>query len=107
MAQVTILSFDKIVQNSPFWLIIDPSPKVLEKFKITASGPDSFNIEARDTAVVYNVSFDKQGLASIGYTDKNKQTVKYTFEKRDFNYKASSRDFEFTVPEGVTVDDQR
>lgn len=107
VAQVTILSFDKIVQNSPFWLVIDPSPKVLEKFKITASGPDSFNIEARDTAVVYNVSFDKQGLASIGYTDKNKQTVKYTFEKRDFNYKASSRDFEFTVPEGVTVDDQR
>ena len=48
VAQVTILSFDKIVQNSPFWLIIDPSPKVLEKFKITASGPDSFNIEARD-----------------------------------------------------------
>ena len=107
VSQVSVFSFDKVVQNSPFWLVIDPSPEVLAKFKISKAGAGSFNIKSEDQNVLYNVSFDKDGLSSIRYVDQNRQSVTYTLKNRDFGYAPKDADFVFTIPEGVTVDDQR
>lgn len=107
VSQVSVFSFDKVVQNSPFWLVIDPSPEVLAKFKISKAGAGSFNIKSEEQNVLYNVSFDKDGLSSIRYVDQNRQSVIYTLKNRDFGYAPKDADFVFTIPEGVTVDDQR
>ena len=46
-------------------------------------------------------------VESIRYVDQNRQSVTYTLKNRDFGYAPKDTDFVFTIPEGVTVDDQR
>ena len=95
VSQVSVFSFDKVVQNSPFWLVIDPSPEVLAKFKISKAGAGSFNIKSEDQNVLYNVSFDKDGLSSIRYVDQNRQSALKNFanpaKKSVANFGAISR----------------
>lgn len=107
VAQVTIFNFNKVAQNSPFWLLIDPNEYTLAKFKISKVNDLSFDILNQEQSISYNVSFDQEGLAAVKYIDQNKQTISYSFLDRDFAYNTVAEDFTFKIPEGVTVDDQR
>lgn len=110
--QVSIYSMNKVDKSSPFWIVLSNNDDAYKHFNISLDKKDknTFILSPKDKKSQnssYIIHFDKDGLSGVEMTDANGQHVSYDLSERVFMKTLGSVEFVFTVPSGVTVDDQR
>ncbi|MBT1445451.1 outer membrane lipoprotein chaperone LolA [Shewanella sp. JM162201] len=108
--EVTILGMDDILKASPMALLVHRDADSWSKYDIKAQA-GCYNISPRpgtDTAVeLVSVCFKGDTLLDIRLTDAQKSVSHFRLSGQKSLTGADDKLFEFTVPEGVSVDDQR
>lgn len=107
--QVTITWLSQVINGTPLALITKNKTKLWEKYNISRDG-DQFSLIAKDKQIGQKliIRVDKQGrIENFAIVEQDGQ--KSNFELQDFNSKVNTleNDFEFNIPDGVELDDQR
>jgi outer membrane lipoprotein carrier protein len=109
--QVTIYDAGQAMEKTPFALLVSRDQKVWDQFEISAgSVASSFEIIPKDLSnaqvIKLEVIFDKSHLQQILITSRSRQVSIYQLsDQKRVSPKAA--DFEFAIPTGIDVDDQR
>lgn len=108
--QVTLLDQADAVAGTPFLLLASTDKAVWQQYVVTGN-KQQFVITPKDkqaNIAEFTMKFDaKDQLVGFSIKERQGQTSQFVLSK--FNQKPGlkDRDFEFTIPEGVEVDDQR
>jgi len=107
--QVSILSLDQTVKQSPLWLIANQTDEAWDQFKVTSNGA-TYSITPDDPQSLtrqIDMSFQRGELVSLKLVDSQGQSSLFTLT--DFNRQPdlATDTFTFVPPEGVDIDDQR
>lgn len=107
--QVSILSLDKTVKQSPLWLIANQTDAAWSQFTVTNNG-ETYSIKPNDKQSLtrqIDMSFSDNTLVKLQLMDSQGQSS--VFELTSFNAAPSlaSDSFTFVPPEGIDIDDQR
>ena len=109
--QVTIYDAGQAMEKTPFALLVSRDQAVWDQFEIsTGSIADSFEIIPKDLSnaqvIKLEVRFDNSHLQQILITSRSRQVSIYQLSDQK-RVSPKSADFEFTIPAGIDVDDQR
>jgi outer membrane lipoprotein carrier protein len=94
--QVTIMNTHSLIDSTPFVLLTSKDPAQWQKYQVHAT----------DTGLDIVFAADKVGLASLLVKDSSGQSSTFTFSDTKVNQSLATSTFEFSIPEGVEIDDQ-
>jgi outer membrane lipoprotein carrier protein len=102
--QVTIMNTHSLIDSTPFVLLTskDPAHATDTGFSVTPNKGVESQVEQLD--IVF--AADKVGLASLLVKDSSGQSSTFTFSDTKVNQSLATSTFEFSIPEGVEIDDQ-
>jgi len=107
--QVTINLLSNVTDNTPFMLITRNSDTEWQKYTIKQKG-DTFTLTPKtksDDLKPFDITVNKDGMINT-FVAKESDGQRSVYQLSSHSSAAISADkFEFTVPKGVTVDDQR
>ena len=107
--QVTINLLSNVTDNTPFMLITRNSDTEWQKYTIKQKG-DTFTLTPKtksDDLKPFDITVNKDGMINT-FVAKESDGQRSIYQLSSHSSAAISADkFEFTVPKGVTVDDQR
>ncbi|MGN1392840.1 MAG: outer membrane lipoprotein chaperone LolA [Succinivibrionaceae bacterium] len=109
LEQVTIYDFALQVNNSPLILLITDDKSIWDKYDIIKQNDSKFIVTPKDISGLIkqmDIYFENSKFSSIDIIEKDNKINHYSFVNVK-NDQISSEVFKFTIPEGVTVDDQR
>jgi outer membrane lipoprotein carrier protein len=107
--QVTIYKLTSALANTPILLLTDNTDDSWQKYYVTQSNESSYVIHALDIdsqVKSLTLNFADNIISQVIIVDATGQTSTINLSNQNFALN-SSHLFNFTVPEGVTVDDQR
>lgn len=107
--QVSILSLDQTVKQSPLWLIANQTDAAWSQFKVTKDG-NTYSIKPNDPQALtrqIEMSFSSGKLTTLRLVDSQGQSS--VFELTQFNSapNLAPNNFTFIPPTDVDIDDQR
>lgn len=108
--QATAYDLSQSVTNTPILLLTNNDPKLWQHYKISQSADNSYSITALDnTAQVQKLelTFNGDQIRQFSLIDITGQLSEITLSNLDDKSAIDNKTFEFTVPEGVLLDDQR
>ncbi|WP_440053050.1 outer membrane lipoprotein chaperone LolA [Pseudoalteromonas sp. T1lg65] len=109
--QVTIMDTNKLIDTTPFVLLTTQDMTQWNKYQVTLN-TTTYEITPNETVESQveklTLEFNKSGdsLAKLSVIDVSGQLSSFTFKNTKVNETISDTTFQFTVPEGVVVDDQ-
>ncbi|WP_434339859.1 outer membrane lipoprotein chaperone LolA [Motilimonas cestriensis] len=108
--QVTLLDQADAVAGTPFLLLASTDKAVWQQYEVVAKQQE-FVIKPKDeqaSIAEFTMKFNQKDQL-IGFSIKERQGQTSQFVLTEFNSKNTFKgsDFEFVIPEGVEVDDQR
>ena len=108
--QVMILNYTSAIEGSPFMLLAGTNEERWDEYNITKEN-NKFIIKKKknaDRSSSFILSFDGDDhLSTFSNVEASGQTSHYSFKTyKDYN-KPADNIFEFKIPKGVEVDDQR
>lgn len=109
--QVTIMNTHSLIDSTPFVLLTSKDPAQWQKYQVTAtdngySVTPNKGVESQVEQLDIVFAAKQQGLAKLMVKDSSGQSSLFIFSNPVVNEKLPSSTFEFTIPEGVEVDDQ-
>ena len=109
--QVTIMNTHSLIDSTPFVLLTSKDPEQWAKYQVVAteagfSVTPNKGVESQVEKLDISFNAKEQGLASLTVLDTSGQQSLFTFKDAKVNEALAAQTFEFTIPEGVEVDDQ-
>ena len=109
--QVTIMNTHSLIDSTPFVLLTSKDPEQWAKYQVVAtdagfSVTPNKGVESQVEKLDIRFNAKEQGLASLTVLDTSGQQSLFTFKEAKVNEELATQTFEFTIPEGVEVDDQ-
>lgn len=109
--QVTIMNTHSLIDSTPFVLLTSKDPEQWAKYQVVAteagfSVTPNKGVESQVEKLDITFNAKEQGLASLTVLDTSGQQSLFTFKDAKVNEALAAQTFEFTIPEGVEVDDQ-
>ncbi|MCF2846592.1 outer membrane lipoprotein chaperone LolA [Pseudoalteromonas sp. ACER1] len=109
--QVTIMNTHSLIDSTPFVLLTSKDPEQWAKYQVVAtdagfSVTPNKGVESQVEKLDISFNAKEQGLASLTVLDTSGQQSLFTFKDAKVNQALAAKTFEFTIPEGVEVDDQ-
>ena len=109
--QVTIMNTHSLIDSTPFVLLTSKDPEQWAKYQVVAtdagfSVTPNKGVESQVEQLDISFNAQEQGLASLTVLDTSGQQSLFTFKDAKVNEALATQTFEFTIPEGVEVDDQ-
>jgi outer membrane lipoprotein carrier protein len=109
--QVTIMNTHSLIDSTPFVLLTSKDPEQWAKYQVVAtdagfSVTPNKGVESQVEQLDISFNAKEQGLASLTVLDTSGQQSLFTFKEAKVNEALTTQTFEFTIPEGVEVDDQ-
>ncbi|MDC3189095.1 outer membrane lipoprotein chaperone LolA [Pseudoalteromonas elyakovii] len=109
--QVTIMNTHSLIDSTPFVLLTSKDPEQWAKYQVVAtdagfSVTPNKGVESQVEKLDISFNAQEQGLASLTVLDTSGQQSLFTFKDAKVNEALAAQTFEFTIPEGVEVDDQ-
>ena len=109
--QVTIMNTHSLIDSTPFVLLTSKDPEQWAKYQVVAtdagfSVTPNKGVESQVEKLDISFNAQEQGLASLTVLDTSGQQSLFTFKEAKVNEALATQTFEFTIPEGVEVDDQ-
>lgn len=109
--QVTIMNTHSLIDSTPFVLLTSKDPEQWAKYQVVAtdagfSVTPNKGVESQVEKLDISFNAKEQGLASLTVLDTSGQQSLFTFKEAKVNEELATQTFEFTIPEGVEVDDQ-
>ncbi|MCK8129316.1 outer membrane lipoprotein chaperone LolA [Pseudoalteromonas sp. 2CM39R] len=109
--QVTIMNTHSLIDSTPFVLLTSKDPEQWAKYQVLAtdagfSVTPNKGVESQVEKLDISFNTQEQGLASLTVLDTSGQQSLFTFKDAKVNEALATQTFEFTIPEGVEVDDQ-
>jgi len=109
--QVTIMNTHSLIDSTPFVLLTSKDPEQWAKYQVVAteagfSVTPNKGVESQVEKLDISFNAKEQGLASLTVLDTSGQQSLFTFKDAKVNEALATQTFEFTIPEGVEVDDQ-
>ncbi len=108
--QVSILTFDQAITDTPFMLLAGNDKKIWDKYQVTRKGKvyTIVNHNPDSQIATFSITFADSGqIASFKLAEKEGQSSLFTLTKQISDKALAKQQFEFVIPEGVEVDDQR
>jgi outer membrane lipoprotein carrier protein len=113
--QVTAYLFKNSVANTPILLLTNDDLSLWADYKVSQINNETFaivslnsNSQIKTLELTFNKTADQQEqLAQITFLDATGQLSKISLVDADYKNAPNASLFQFTLPEGVTVDDQR
>lgn len=109
--QVTVMSLDDTVQQSPLWLIANQSDAAWSAFTVTKNDDAaSFSIIPNDRNSLtrqIDMHFSQGAITKLTLKDSQGQSSEFVLSKFNRQPTFTGETFIFTVPENVDLDDQR
>lgn len=108
--QVSIMNYTKAIKGSPFMLLAGANAKTWSQY-IVLKENNKFTIKDKKRSSnknIYIVTFDKtDNIKEFSRIEPSGQRSSYIFNVDTSYTKPSSKLFNFKIPKGVEVDDQR
>jgi len=109
--QVTIMNTHSLIDSTPFVLLTSKDPEQWAKYQVVAtdagfSVTPNKGVESQVEKLDIRFNAKEQGLSSLTVLDTSGQQSLFTFKDAKVNEALAAQTFEFTIPEGVEVDDQ-
>lgn len=109
--QVTIMNTHSLIDSTPFVLLTSKDPEQWAKYQVVAtdagfSVTPNKGVESQVEKLDISFNAQEQGLASLTVLDTSGQQSLFTFKEAKVNEELATQTFEFTIPEGVEIDDQ-
>ena len=108
--QVSIYSFNKSIANTPVLLLTSEDPILWDAYQVSQHTEDVFLIHSLDPdsqVKSLELTFDGKRLNKLSILDSTGQLSHINLIDVDFTSKPDASLFEFIVPTGVMIDDQR
>ena len=108
--QVSLYSFNRSIVNTPVLLLTSEDPSLWNNYQVSKGQNNSYVIHSLDSnsqVQSLELSFDNQQLSKLSLVDSTGQVSHISLIDIDFITEPKVSLFEFTVLEGITVDDQR
>lgn len=107
--QVTVTNLADATQDTPFLLITRNDPKDWKQYSIVQQG-NTFDLKPKQTNGTlkkFSITVSPEGtIEKFSAVEQDGQTSAYQL-KQQKNGRVDASKFKFTVPKGVTLDDQR
>lgn len=107
--QVTIMSLDKAVVNTPFLLLSSTNDKVWSHYLIDQDG-QAFTVTSKEKdqrIESLRMVFSGNKITRLEVNEAQGQRSEFTLSAFNAKPSVKSDTFTFKVPDGVTIDDQR
>lgn len=108
--QASAYSLQESIANTPILLIINEDPAIWAQYDITQLSDNQFQINALDEQSQVKtliITFNKNEITELIITDATGQQSFITLTERKYNFIPDESLFNFVVPDGVNIDDQR
>ncbi|PYE35608.1 outer membrane lipoprotein carrier protein [Idiomarina fontislapidosi] len=106
--QVTVYAQSNAVENSPLLLLMEGTQARWQQFDVSYDEADgAFDVINEATGNELTLSFDGDTLTRIVLKQKQGDTTTIALDDVVMNETLATDQFQFNVPEGVEVDDQR
>ncbi|MCV2884076.1 outer membrane lipoprotein chaperone LolA [Aestuariibacter sp. AA17] len=108
--QVVAISQQQAVVNNPVMLLSSNDDSVWETFKVTQPSKSIFDVYSLDENALIKrlvLHFDDTRLVKLIFVDSQSQKSVLSFSDVNQNSDISPSIFDFTLPEGYDLDDQR
>ncbi|UPQ38323.1 outer membrane lipoprotein chaperone LolA [Providencia rettgeri] len=107
--QVTVTNLADATQDTPFLLITRNDPKDWKQYSIIQQG-NTFDLKPKQTNGTlkrFSITVSPQGtIEQFSAVEQDGQTSAYQLKEQK-NGRVDASKFKFTVPKGITLDDQR
>jgi len=109
--QVTIMNTHSLIDSTPFVLLTSKDPAQWQKYQVTATSTGfsvtpNQGVESQVEQLDIVFAKDQTGLAQLLVKDSSGQSSTFTFSDAKVNESLAHSTFEFSIPEGVEIDDQ-
>ncbi|RJG48728.1 outer membrane lipoprotein chaperone LolA [Motilimonas pumila] len=108
--QVTLLDQATAIEGTPFLLLASSDPKIWQKFDVSKKGQTYTITQDNPDAVIaeFVMTFNAKGeLAAFSVKEAQGQSSEFSLSEFSTQGNYQKSDFEFIVPQGVEIDDQR
>ena len=108
--QVTIVKQNQAIQNNPIILLTSTDETKWQQFRISQPAEDTFMVtpQTSDSQIQQlELRFDEQSLTGLSMKDAQEQTSKLSFADIETQFTPQLSDFEVTIDDTYTIDDQR
>lgn len=108
LEQVTIMDFQKALQQSPFMLLMSDDAAAWDQYTISQIS-NGFSIKPNVPQLIAEIRIERNGnaISRLILLDSQGKTSVFTLSQFDANSPLPNTLFHFTVPQGVEIDDQR
>ena len=110
LEQVTLKALDKKTQVIPLLLFSGEGEVITKQYDISSPGKDAFDLRARDKKSMFEklqISFKNGMPVSLSIIDSMNQKTIISFEKVVANQAMKASIFQFEIPVGIDVIDER
>ncbi|WP_404402800.1 outer membrane lipoprotein chaperone LolA [Idiomarina seosinensis] len=105
--QVTLYHQSDIAANSPMLLLLTGTQEQWQDYQVSEPEADYYTVRDNEADSELRLRFDQQQLSSIWLRQQQGDIIEINLAEVQLNPQLSPDKFEFTVPDGVEVDDQR
>lgn len=109
LEQVVLYDFTTQVASSPLMLLITKDAKIWDDYSIVKNADNSYSIKSliqNSMIVGMDIQFLDNTVKELKVLERDGKYSIYSFKEPN-NEELKETNFNFTVPDGVTVDDQR
>ena len=109
---MTILDTTKLIDTTPFVLLTTQEDSQWLKYNVALNGQEYLitpknKVDSQVEQLTLRFDDKNDGLALLKVNDISGQVSTFSFKESKVNAPVKESLFEFTIPQGVVVDDQR
>lgn len=105
--QVTIYQQSDATANSPMLLLLTGTNEQWQNYQVTEQSKGTYQVTAIDGSRSLTLAFTDNTLSDIGLQQAQGDTIDIRLEQVQLNTGTPASTFEFSIPSGTDIDDQR
>ncbi|WP_218354938.1 outer membrane lipoprotein chaperone LolA [Alteromonas lipotrueiana] len=108
--QVTIIEQSRAIENNPIILLTSNDSEKWQQFRITQPHEDTFTVTPKNSdsqIQQLQLVFDEHSLVALSMKDAQEQTSELKFTAIETQFTPQLSNFEVTIDDTYTIDDQR
>ncbi|WDE09467.1 outer membrane lipoprotein chaperone LolA [Thalassomonas haliotis] len=108
--QATAYALESAIANTPILLLTSQDESMWQNYRISKVSDNSFIVHALDSnsqVKTLELSFEQDKLAGFVILDASGQLSRFVLSGSDFRSQPKKQLFQFTLPSGAYLDDQR